>query len=78
MNASIEAGRAHDYQHRPELGRARAAAGLCALADGQRKRAEELAAEARASFAAQPDVSPYFKRRSERLDRLLGVAPVPP
>jgi hypothetical protein len=76
MNASIEEGRAHSYQHHPELTRARAAAGLCALADGQRKRAEELAAEARASFVVQPDVSPYFKRPSERLDRLLGVAAV--
>ena len=60
-----------NYEHHPELARARAVTGLCALADGQTKRAAELAALARASFVAQPAVSPYFKAASAQLDRQL-------
>jgi hypothetical protein len=64
------------YEHAPDLARARAVAGQCALANGQRKRATELADLARASFAAQPNVSPYFKRALEQLDRRLGTRSV--
>lgn len=65
--------KARFYEHHPDLARARAIAGLCALADGQRKRAQELAALARASLITQPNVSPYYKHPSERLDRLLAA-----
>ena len=62
------------YANEPGLARARAVTGLCALAAGQRSRAESLAAQARQAFAVQPDVSPYFKAPSKALDRHLGVA----
>jgi tetratricopeptide (TPR) repeat protein len=58
--------------HHPELARGEAEAGLCALAAGQRQRARDFAARAHASFVIQPNVSPYFKRPSERLDQLLA------
>jgi eukaryotic-like serine/threonine-protein kinase len=62
------------YQHHPQLARDRAVAGLCALADGQRQRAMAFAKLAHESFVVQPNVSPYYKRPSERLDRLLGTS----
>jgi hypothetical protein len=61
------------YPHSPDLARARAVGGLCALADAQRRLAVELAALAHESFTVQPNVSSYFKRPSEELDRLLAL-----
>ena len=60
-----------DYAHSPHLARERSVAGLCALAAGQRERAAELAAQARASLRDQPDAAAYFGRASQRLDDLL-------
>jgi hypothetical protein len=57
----------------PWVARARAVAGLCALALGNRKEAETFASEARRAFVAQPNVSPYFKEPLKRLDKQLGV-----
>jgi tetratricopeptide (TPR) repeat protein len=64
---------AKHFQYEPLLARTRAMAGLCALADGKRPLALQLAAQAREAFIAQPGVSPYYKVPSEKLDRLLGV-----
>ena len=61
------------HAHHPELARARATTGLCAVAAGQRARALQLAAGAQAALAAQPDVSPYFKQPALRLATLLGA-----
>jgi hypothetical protein len=60
------------YEHMPGLARARAVAGLCAFAAGQRKRAAELAQQAHAAFLVQPGVSPFFKQPSQTLDRLIA------
>lgn len=60
------------YPHEPELARARAVAGLCAFSNQQYELAHRLAALARAAFRAQPDVSPYFKEPSLKLDKQLG------
>jgi len=56
----------------------RAETGICALAAGQSALARDLARQAHAAFSAQPDVSPYFKSPSQRLDRLLGIGHVVP
>ncbi len=56
------------FEHDPLVARIRAVTGLCALAAGQHKRAADLAALAGRAFAAQPDVSPYFKAPLERLN----------
>lgn len=61
------------YEHEPSAARARGVAGLCALANGNRKRAVQLAALARESFRVQSAVSPYFKAPSIKLDRLLAA-----
>ena len=60
------------YPHSPDLAREQALAGICAMALHQRARAVELAALAHESFRVQPDVSPYYKRPLEHLDRLLA------
>lgn len=57
----------------PEVARARAVGGRCALAAEDRGQAIDLARLAREAFIEQPDVSPYFKRPSVELDRSLGV-----
>ena len=73
MSKAIEKRASADYYpYAPDLARARAVAGLCALAEGQRRRAVEFASLAHESFTVQPNVSPYFKRPSEELDRLLA------
>ncbi|WP_280151148.1 hypothetical protein [Piscinibacter sp. XHJ-5] len=73
LEAGIAARVSHgSYRADPELARARAVAGACALASGDRKSAERLAQAAREAFVEQPDVSPYFKRPSETLDRRPG------
>jgi tetratricopeptide (TPR) repeat protein len=56
----------------PWVARARAVAGLCALALGNRKEAEAFASEAKRAFVAQPRVSPYFKEPLKRLEQQLG------
>jgi eukaryotic-like serine/threonine-protein kinase len=60
------------HEHHPELARARAATGVCALASGQRKRALELANLARVAIEAQPGVGLYFTKPVDRLVALLG------
>jgi tetratricopeptide (TPR) repeat protein len=65
------------HRDAPDVARARAVVGLCALASGDRRQALDMATLAREAFIAQPDVSPYFKRPSEELDRSLGVATQP-
>ena len=60
----------HGPNH-PSLARLRAVAGLCAMANGDRKQAEEFASEAQRAFIAQPNVSPYFKEPLSRLERQL-------
>lgn len=61
-----------DYEYHPELARARAAAGLCALDAGQRARAVAYAALAGKAFDEQPDVSPWFKRPYLKLQERLN------
>jgi tetratricopeptide (TPR) repeat protein len=63
----------HISPNSPELARVRAVTGLCALSLGDRKRAEELASQARRAFVAQPRVGPYFKEPLGRLERQLGT-----
>ena len=71
--ALAEAESSSEYAYDPELASWRAITGTCALTNGQRKRATELAELARASFVARPNVSPYYKRALEQLDRRLGT-----
>jgi D-alanyl-D-alanine carboxypeptidase len=66
------------YDYHPELARARAVTGLCALANSQYQRATDLARLARASFVAQPEVSAYFKQPSARLDSQLRLRTTAP
>jgi hypothetical protein len=61
------------YAHNPAVAYWRSRAGLCALAAGQRDRAKQLAAGARAAFTAQPGVSPYYKAPLFKLERTLGL-----
>jgi hypothetical protein len=63
----------HTSPNSPVLARLRAVAGICALASGNRKQAEEFAAQAKRSFRAQPRVSPYFKEPLRRLEQQLGL-----
>lgn len=65
------------YPFEPELARAYAVAGLCALSNRQQAHARRFAALARAAFRAQPNVSPYFKEPSLRLDKRLGIREAP-
>ncbi len=62
-----------NYVHSPELAHLRSKAGLCALDTGDRSLALNLAAKARTAFAAQPEVSPFFKATLIRLERALGL-----
>ena len=57
----------------PWVARARAVAGLCALALGNTKEAEAFASEARRAFVAQPNVSPYFKKPLAQLEEQLAT-----
>jgi eukaryotic-like serine/threonine-protein kinase len=63
----------HTSPTSPLLARLRAVAGNCALASGNRKKAEEFAAQAKRAFTAQPRVSPYFKEPLKRLEQQLGT-----
>ncbi len=60
------------YKYDPDVARARAVAGLCALKAGNRARASELATLARDALANQPNLATYFKAPAERLDQALG------
>jgi eukaryotic-like serine/threonine-protein kinase len=75
LERSLRLHRDIDYGHSPQLARAQGVTGLCALAAGQRARAAELAELARVSLREQTEVSPYFRRPSERLDALLKAPP---
>jgi len=59
------------YPHNPYLARARAVAAKCAFDAGNRVQARTLAALARASFDAQPNVSSYFKAPLVQVERQL-------
>ena len=59
------------YEHAPQVARLRAVMGLCALQAGHRGLARSLAAQARASFAAQPGVSAYYQAPLLRLEQRL-------
>ncbi len=65
------------YPYEPELARARAVAGLCAFSAKRQELARRLAALARVAFRIQPDVSPYFKEPSLKLDKQLGFRESP-
>jgi serine/threonine-protein kinase len=71
LKRSIKSQSERVSENDPWIARLRAVAGLCALSLGQRRQAEEFAAQARNAFAAQPDVSPYFKEPLIRLERQL-------
>jgi serine/threonine protein kinase len=60
------------YPHDADLARLRAVTGLCALTQGQRTLAQQLAAEARTSLAMQPDISPFHRAPSLKLDAMLA------
>jgi hypothetical protein len=60
------------WQFDPDLARARAVAGLCALAAGDRGRATALARLAREALDKQPRLSAYFRAPSERLESRLA------
>ena len=60
------------YTHSPDLARARALAGLCALQADQRAEAAQLAAQAQTAFEQQADVSAYFKQPLAALQQRLG------
>jgi tetratricopeptide (TPR) repeat protein len=60
------------YPYNPDLARERALVGICAMTLHQRARAVEMAALAHEAFRVQPDVSPYYKKPLEQLDRLLA------
>jgi hypothetical protein len=57
----------------PGLARLRTVTGNCALATGDRAMALALAKKARAAFAEQPGVSPYYKAPLFKLERALGL-----
>jgi tetratricopeptide (TPR) repeat protein len=57
----------------PSVARARADAGLCALAAGDRPLAEEMARLARTALATHPRLSTSFRKASIRLDEALGI-----
>jgi tetratricopeptide (TPR) repeat protein len=56
----------------PGLVWARAQSGLCALREGRRDLALQLASQSRAGLDMQPDVSPYFKAPLLELEKALG------
>ena len=72
LTRSIRSQSAVSSPNHPWVARARAVAGLCALALGNRKEAEAFASEARRAFVAQPRVSPYFEEPLKRLEQQLG------
>src|SRR5688572_12007193 len=75
LSTSIHALAASTGPNHPWLARTRAVTGLCALAHGKRTMAAELADASRKAFAAQPNVSPYFKEPLRHLERQLARKP---
>jgi tetratricopeptide (TPR) repeat protein len=61
------------FPYAPWLAHRRALAGLCAAESGDRALALRHATQARAAFAAQPGVSPYYKAPLFKLERALGL-----
>jgi eukaryotic-like serine/threonine-protein kinase len=61
------------YKYAPGTARLRSVAGYCALLHGDRRDAVAWARQARAAFAAQPGVSPYFKAPLLKLEAALGT-----
>ena len=61
LTRSIHSQSAVTSPNHPWVARARAVAGLCALALGNRKDAETFASEARRAFVAQPERQPLFQ-----------------
>ncbi|MDO9075300.1 MAG: protein kinase [Rubrivivax sp.] len=59
------------HPHAPQVARLRAVLGLCALRLGLREEAGALSGQARAAFAAEPAVSPYYKVPWIALERAL-------
>jgi len=74
MEKSIQWHRAKVDARHPELAYARAEAGLCALAQGDRARALEMLGPARSALLAQPEVSGFVRRPVELLASRLRVA----
>jgi tetratricopeptide (TPR) repeat protein len=70
---AIAAFESTSYPHEPQVARARAVAGHCALTSGHRLLGQRLAAQARTSFIAQPGVSPWYKAPLLKLERALGL-----
>ena len=68
---------ANEYESSPLLAWIHGNAGVCALAAGDRTAARHHADQARAAFAAQPEVSPYFKRPLARLESALAKSTRP-
>jgi hypothetical protein len=62
-----------DDENAPWTARLRAQIGRCAFRQGDHRSAATLAAQARAAFRAQPEVSPYYKAPLTSLERQLGV-----
>ena len=73
LRRGIEHLAAISHPHSPTLAMARARAGLCALGAGQPQAAATWAVQARDAFAAQPNVSPYYKAPLARLESALGL-----
>jgi len=73
LRKGIERLAATSHPHSPPLALARARAGLCAMAAGQPQAAAGWAMQAREAFAAQPNVSPYYKAPLARLESALGL-----
>jgi hypothetical protein len=71
LEKEIEADAPVHYAHAPYVAWLRAQSGLCALSFGDRATAARRGDEARAAFAAQPGVHPFYKAPLERLDAAL-------
>jgi serine/threonine-protein kinase len=68
-----DAARRLKHPNSPDGARMLAVAGSCALKAGRRDEALQLSSQARATFTAQPGVSPYFKQPLYKLERALGL-----
>jgi serine/threonine-protein kinase len=75
LEAAIAEQRGFVHPHHPELMRARAAAGSCALAIGDRRAAARWLAEAEAGAAAQPQAGAGFRRPLAALRQAMGGVP---
>ena len=73
LRRGIERLSATSHPHSPPLALARAQAGLCAMGAGQPQAAAAWAIQSREAFAAQQNVSPYYKAPLARLESVLGL-----